>query len=72
MKPAKSSASIKSKSNKSKSKSKPYDKTNAPVTSPVTSGSSGDKTLMTVNGRAIRQMVDGRMYVLRNDKRVYI
>lgn len=71
MKPAKSSASIKSKS-KSKSKSKPYDKTNAPVTSPVTSGSSGDKTLMTVNGRAIRQMVDGRMYVLRNDKRVYI
>jgi len=71
MKPAKSSTSIKSKS-KSKSKSKPYDKMNAPVTSPVTSGSSGDKTLMTVNGRAIRQMVDGRMYVLRNDKRVYI
>ena len=31
-----------------------------------------DKTLMTVNGRAIRQTPDGRMYVMRNNKRIFI
>jgi len=49
-------------------KGKPYDK--VPAGGPTTP--TIDRTLMTVNGRAIRQMGDGRMYVMRNDKRIYI
>ena len=36
------------------------------------SAGGGDKTLMTINGRAIRQTPDGRMYVMKNDRKTFI
>jgi hypothetical protein len=34
--------------------------------------SSGDKTIMTVNGRAIKQDNAGKMYVMKNDRKTYL